>query len=71
MQGLGSALGLAVVVEGVETPQAHQRLVELGFELAQGFHFNRPMSAHEVPLDGPGRRLLTRRALPVPRQKAR
>jgi diguanylate cyclase (GGDEF)-like protein len=43
--GLGRALGLRVVAEGVETPQAFQRLAELGCDVAQGFGLARPMPA--------------------------
>jgi diguanylate cyclase (GGDEF)-like protein len=43
--GLGRALGLRVVAEGVETPQAWQRLAELGCDVAQGFGLARPMPA--------------------------
>ncbi len=43
--GLGRALGLRVVAEGVETPQVWQRLSELGCDVAQGFGLARPMPA--------------------------
>jgi len=43
--GLGRALGLRVVAEGVETPQAWQRLADLGCDVAQGFGLARPMPA--------------------------
>jgi len=43
--GLGRALGLRVVAEGVETPQSFQRLAELGCDVAQGFGLARPMPA--------------------------
>jgi diguanylate cyclase (GGDEF)-like protein len=43
--GLGRALGLRVVAEGVETPQVWQRLAELGCDVAQGFGLARPMPA--------------------------
>jgi diguanylate cyclase len=43
--GLGRALGLRVVAEGVETPQALQRLADLGCDVAQGFGLARPMPA--------------------------
>jgi diguanylate cyclase len=41
--GLGRALGLRVVAEGVETPAVWQRLAELGCDVAQGFGLARPM----------------------------
>jgi len=43
--GLGRALGLRVVAEGVETPQVWQRLAELGCDVAQGYGLARPMPA--------------------------
>jgi diguanylate cyclase (GGDEF)-like protein/PAS domain S-box-containing protein len=38
-------LGLSTVAEGVERPDQADELVALGCELAQGFHFARPMHA--------------------------
>jgi diguanylate cyclase len=46
---LATSLGLKVVAEGVETPAARDRLVDLGCELAQGFLFCRPVPAVDVP----------------------
>jgi diguanylate cyclase (GGDEF)-like protein len=43
--GLGRAMGLRVVAEGVETPAVWQRLAELGCDVAQGFGLARPMPA--------------------------
>jgi diguanylate cyclase (GGDEF)-like protein len=43
--GLGRALGLRVVAEGVETPQVWQRLADLGCDVAQGYGLARPMPA--------------------------
>jgi EAL domain-containing protein (putative c-di-GMP-specific phosphodiesterase class I) len=40
--GLGSALGMTVVAEGVEDAATAARLAELGCPLAQGYHFGRP-----------------------------
>lgn len=40
--GLGQALGLTTVAEGVETPEQLAALRELGCDWAQGFHFARP-----------------------------
>ena len=42
---LGSALDLQTVAEGVEDEQQRVSLREMGCELAQGFHFARPMPA--------------------------
>jgi hypothetical protein len=41
-------LELDTVAEGVETAEQALRLTELGCELAQGFHFGRPMPAREL-----------------------
>jgi len=45
---LAHALGLRVVAEGVETPQQERALRDLGCELAQGYHYARPLSADGV-----------------------
>jgi predicted signal transduction protein with EAL and GGDEF domain/ActR/RegA family two-component response regulator len=42
------ALGLCVVAEGVETAENVTSLVTLGCELAQGFHYSRPVPADAV-----------------------
>jgi EAL domain-containing protein (putative c-di-GMP-specific phosphodiesterase class I) len=41
-------LELDTVAEGVETNEQAMRLTELGCELAQGFHFGRPMPARDI-----------------------
>ncbi len=43
--GLGHALGLTVVGEGVETVEQLDCLVELGCDVGQGFYFARPQPA--------------------------
>jgi EAL domain-containing protein (putative c-di-GMP-specific phosphodiesterase class I) len=45
---LGHALGLRVLAEGIETEAQRSCLAELGCDLAQGYHFGRPMPAAEV-----------------------
>jgi PAS domain S-box-containing protein/diguanylate cyclase (GGDEF)-like protein len=45
---LGHALGLRVLAEGIETEAQRSCLVELGCDLAQGYHFGRPMPAAEI-----------------------
>src|SRR3546814_7631698 len=41
--GLGHALGLTVIAEGVETGDEAAALRELGYDEFQGFHFAAPM----------------------------
>lgn len=43
--GLGSALGLDIIVEGVERQQDAAVLQKLGCRAAQGYHFARPMTS--------------------------
>ncbi len=45
---LGKQLGMAVVAEGVETPEQLDNLRQLGCQFAQGYLFARPMPAHEI-----------------------
>jgi diguanylate cyclase (GGDEF)-like protein/PAS domain S-box-containing protein len=46
--GLGKALRLEVVAEGVETPEQMSELVRLGCPMAQGYLFSRPLSPQQV-----------------------
>jgi diguanylate cyclase (GGDEF)-like protein/excisionase family DNA binding protein len=46
--GIATALGLDVVAEGVETSEQVEMLLDLGCQLAQGFHFARPMTATAI-----------------------
>jgi diguanylate cyclase (GGDEF)-like protein len=48
MAGLGRALSMEVVVEGVETAEEADALRMLGVELAQGYHFGRPMPVGRI-----------------------
>ncbi|HYI16655.1 MAG TPA: EAL domain-containing protein, partial [Thermomicrobiales bacterium] len=48
MIGLGHALGMNVVGEGVETSEQLRRLCELGCDSAQGFYFARPQPAGDI-----------------------
>jgi EAL domain-containing protein (putative c-di-GMP-specific phosphodiesterase class I) len=55
---LAHDLGVAAVAEGVENSQTADRLREYGCDMAQGFHFCRPVSSSEilellVPTAGP------------------
>jgi PAS domain S-box-containing protein len=42
------AVLLEVVAEGVETQRQANALAQLGCRIAQGFHFSRPVPAHEI-----------------------
>jgi len=42
---LARNLGIDVIAEGVEGEEQHHALRSLGCELAQGFHFSRPVDA--------------------------
>ncbi len=46
--GLGLAFDLQVCAEGVETDEQHRRVTELGCDLAQGYHFGRPVPGPEA-----------------------
>ncbi|WP_016952277.1 bifunctional diguanylate cyclase/phosphodiesterase [Anabaena sp. PCC 7108] len=45
---LSNQLGLAVVAEGIETPQQLQWLQQLGCELGQGYLFSPPLASQEI-----------------------
>lgn len=46
--GLADALGLPIVVEGVETSHQASVLRGMGFPMAQGYHFGRPQTREDV-----------------------
>ncbi|MEU4426132.1 EAL domain-containing protein [Actinoplanes sp. NPDC024001] len=48
LAGIAATMQLDLVAEGVETAEQAQRLVELGYPHAQGFHFARPMPADSI-----------------------
>jgi EAL domain-containing protein (putative c-di-GMP-specific phosphodiesterase class I) len=50
--GLARGLGLQTVAVGVESERQLAFLREHGCELAQGYHFARPMPAWRIPLSG-------------------
>jgi EAL domain-containing protein (putative c-di-GMP-specific phosphodiesterase class I) len=45
---IGTAMRLQVIAEGVETGSQADRLHELGYRFAQGFHFARPLPPEEI-----------------------
>ncbi len=45
---LGSALGMTVTAEGVETQEQSDFLKSAGCSLLQGFYFSKPLPAHEL-----------------------
>jgi diguanylate cyclase (GGDEF)-like protein len=46
--GLASALGISTTAEGVETPALLETLIGLGCDVAQGYHFARPLPSDEA-----------------------
>lgn len=48
MVGLGQALGLQTIVEGIETQAQLERLRELGCETGQGFYFAKPLTQSQA-----------------------
>jgi EAL domain-containing protein (putative c-di-GMP-specific phosphodiesterase class I) len=48
--GLGQALGLAVVAEGVETAEESAQVSALGCTQGQGYYWARPLSPEQADL---------------------
>ncbi len=51
MVGLAQALGLQTIVEGIETKEQLERLLDLGCDTGQGFYFAKPLqqtNAHQL-----------------------
>lgn len=46
--GLAHQLGMQVIAEGVEDARHVEMLRDWGCELAQGYHFSRPLPGHEI-----------------------
>ena len=40
---LGQALGMQTIVEGIETKEQLEKLIELGCNIGQGFYFAKPL----------------------------
>ena len=47
--GMAQALGKRLVAEGVEDAATSDRLIELGCDVIQGYHFSRPVPAADIP----------------------
>jgi EAL domain-containing protein (putative c-di-GMP-specific phosphodiesterase class I) len=45
---MARVLGIHAVAEGIETPAQAEHLHRLGYRLAQGFHFARPVPAAQL-----------------------
>lgn len=56
---LGKSLGLSITAEGIETPSQVSKLLELGCEYGQGYHFGkpRPATANEIGMRSQGARV--------------
>jgi diguanylate cyclase (GGDEF)-like protein/PAS domain S-box-containing protein len=54
--GLAASLKMRIVAEGIETPQQHRILEELGCAFGQGFLFSRPVPIPELAAVAEGRR---------------
>lgn len=48
--GMAQALGLKVIVEGVETMDHILLLQSLGCNIVQGYYFSKPVASNEIPL---------------------
>ena len=68
---MAGAIGLTVIAEGVETAEQAEVLEAIGVELAQGYHFARPMTPealaeHRYLTAGAARRDVARQRVPRP-----
>jgi EAL domain-containing protein (putative c-di-GMP-specific phosphodiesterase class I) len=57
--GMGRALKLCVVAEGIETPEQAEALRELGCDIGQGFLYAKPLPAEEMDELAQSRRQMT------------
>lgn len=46
--GLGRALGISVIAEGIETAEGASRLRAMGCDYAQGYYFGRPLAPTDI-----------------------
>jgi EAL domain-containing protein (putative c-di-GMP-specific phosphodiesterase class I) len=46
--GLSKSLGFGVILEGVETAEQKEFMIEMGFVIAQGFYFHKPMMSEDL-----------------------
>lgn len=58
MISMAKALKLEVTVEGIETEQQRKIVTDLGADLAQGFHYSRPLALPEYQQWAKDRKLL-------------
>jgi diguanylate cyclase (GGDEF)-like protein len=68
---LAQRLGLRVVAEGVETPEAWQQLADIGCEQAQGYYLQRPLEATDFIAWLRERRTNAEKAATVPASTSR
>ena len=48
---LANNLGIQTLAEGVETRECHEILVQMGFQLGQGFYYGRPSPISKYTVD--------------------
>ena len=60
---LAHALGMRAVAEGVETERQHAALIDLRCDLAQGYHYSRPLSAEDFSAWAAGQQVVADRGL--------
>ncbi|RJG49442.1 putative bifunctional diguanylate cyclase/phosphodiesterase [Motilimonas pumila] len=48
VRDISNDLGFQVIIEGIETMQQHEKLVEIGCEYGQGYYISKPMRPGEI-----------------------